>query len=73
MSSYSECCDISSCAPSIKLLRIQKHDFLNHLQIIHSLIKLERTEEALNYIEKISYDDAWILNVLAEYNKENNS
>ena len=34
-------------------LRTQRHDFLNHLQVVYSLIEMEEYEEANAYIEKI--------------------
>lgn len=41
-------------AESIDLLRIQRHDFINHLQVIHALLQLGRTEKALTYIEELA-------------------
>lgn len=38
------------------LLRIQRHDFINHLQVIHTMIQLGKTSKALNYIEELSKD-----------------
>jgi len=34
-------------------LRAQRHDFMNHLQVVHSLIELDEHSEANDYIEKI--------------------
>lgn len=34
-------------------LRAQRHDFLNHLQVVYSLIEMEDYEEANTYIEKV--------------------
>ena len=34
-------------------LRTQRHDFLNHLQVVYSLMEMQEYEEAGNYIEKI--------------------
>jgi len=36
-------------------MRAQRHDFLNHLQVVHSLIELNEHEEANSYIDKV-YD-----------------
>ena len=36
-----------------KTLRAQRHDFMNHLQVVHSLIELKQYEEAGDYIEKV--------------------
>jgi sensor histidine kinase regulating citrate/malate metabolism len=40
----------------VKLLRHQKHDFLNHLQVISGLLQLQKPEQALNYVRKITDD-----------------
>lgn len=34
-------------------LRTQRHDFLNHLQVVYSLIEMEEYQEANEYIEKV--------------------
>ena len=34
-------------------LRAQRHDFLNHLQVVYSLIEMEEYEEANDYIEQV--------------------
>ena len=37
-------------------MRIQRHDFLNHLQVVYSLIEMEEYEEANRYIEQVYGD-----------------
>ncbi len=37
-------------------LRVQRHDFINHLQVVHSLIQLKEYDEAADYIAEI-YED----------------
>jgi len=39
-----------------RALRAQRHDFLNHLQVVYSLIEMEEYSEAGDYIEKIYGD-----------------
>ncbi|SHK07496.1 Histidine kinase-, DNA gyrase B-, and HSP90-like ATPase [Clostridium cavendishii DSM 21758] len=39
-----------------KTLRAQRHDYLNHIQVIYSLMELEEYEEARNYIEPVYKD-----------------
>lgn len=34
-------------------LRAQRHDFLNHLQVVYSLMEMEEYDEANRYIEKV--------------------
>lgn len=38
------------------ILRAQRHDFLNHLQVVHTLLELDEYDEAKDYIEKV-YED----------------
>ena len=38
----------------IRLLKIQRHDFVNHLQVIHAMIQLGKSEKALFYIEELA-------------------
>ena len=42
------------CTQLMQLLRLQRHDFINHLQVIHALLQLGRLEKALQYIEELS-------------------
>ncbi len=37
-----------------KLLRAQRHDFMNYLQVIRTMIQLGRTEKALKYIDDLA-------------------
>ncbi|WP_055667031.1 sensor histidine kinase [Desnuesiella massiliensis] len=39
-----------------KTLRSQRHDFVNHLQVIYNLLELEEYDEGKSYIEKIYKD-----------------
>lgn len=37
-------------------LRAQRHDFMNHLQVVHSLIEMDEYKSASEYIEKVYTD-----------------
>lgn len=37
-------------------LRAQRHDFMNHLQVVYSLIEMSEQKEAADYIEKVYGD-----------------
>lgn len=37
-------------------LRAQRHDFLNHLQVVYGLIEMDEYDEARNYINKVYKD-----------------
>ena len=45
-------------------LRAQRHDFLNHIQVVYSLIELEEYEEAHSYLERVYGDIQRISRVL---------
>lgn len=43
-------------AKMLELISVQRHDFLNHLQVISGLIQLDKGAKARNYIQNISED-----------------
>ncbi|HHW02003.1 MAG TPA: hypothetical protein GXX35_04215 [Thermoanaerobacterales bacterium] len=45
------------CYKLIKAFRVQRHDFLNHLQIIYTMIQLKKYERVLDYINSIKKND----------------
>ncbi|HWR41186.1 MAG TPA: Spo0B domain-containing protein [Patescibacteria group bacterium] len=51
---------------AIRLLRRQRHDFINHLQVVYTLLQLGRNEKALAYIQKLAQDPDLISDVLRE-------
>ena len=55
---------------SVELLRIQRHDFINHLQVIHALLQLGRTEKALLYIEELAKNTDAISDTLKVYEEQ---
>ncbi|MCE5284295.1 MAG: Spo0B domain-containing protein [Pelosinus sp.] len=59
------------CNELIRLLRLQKHDFINHFQVVHGLIQLGKIDRALQYIEDLAKDPALVANTLREYKPEN--
>lgn len=44
-----------------RTLRAQRHDFVNHLQVVYSLMEMNEYDEAREYIEKV-YDDIQSIN-----------
>jgi sensor histidine kinase regulating citrate/malate metabolism len=58
---------------SVELLRIQRHDFINHLQVIHALLQLGRAEKALTYIEELAKGSSLISNTLKIYAEQRDS
>ena len=39
-----------------KLLRAQRHDFINHIQVVHAMLQLGRVEKAMRYMEDLAKD-----------------
>ena len=48
------------------LLKLQRHDFLNHLQVIQGFLQLGTTDRALRYMEDIIEDVRDIEKLLAK-------
>ncbi|MCX7780831.1 MAG: Spo0B domain-containing protein [Negativicutes bacterium] len=44
------------CPELARLLRVQRHDFINHAQVIHAFLQLGKTERAMHYIEELCRD-----------------
>ncbi len=38
----------------LQLLKVQRHDFVNHLQVIYTMIQLGKNDQALIYITDLS-------------------
>ena len=49
-------------------LRVQRHDFLNHLQVVYSLMEMKEYKEATSYIETVYGDIASVGKVLKTAN-----
>lgn len=58
------------CEELIRLLRVQRHDFVNHLQVIHAMLQLGRTEKALNYIEQLARDNGLVNDQIKMHNRQ---
>ncbi|HWQ61987.1 MAG TPA: Spo0B domain-containing protein [Negativicutes bacterium] len=48
------------CEEMERLLRAQRHDFINHIQVVHALLQLGRTEKALAYLEDLAKDPSLV-------------
>ena len=48
-------------AEAERLLRLQRHDFLNHIQVLYTLLQMGKHDRALAYIQKLSAPDALTL------------
>lgn len=59
------------CEELERLLRVQRHDFINHLQVIHAMLQLGRAEKALAYIEDLARDSSLVSDQLHMHNRQN--
>ena len=59
------------CNELIRLLKLQRHDFINHIQVVHGMLQLGKTERAMQYIEELAKDPALVSHTLEEYKAEN--
>lgn len=50
---------------NIQIFRKQRHDFMNHIQIIYGYLQLEKENMALEYIQKISMCNEMISEIYA--------
>ena len=64
--------ELSPDGETIRLLRCQRHDFINHLQVLYTLLQMGRTEKALVYIQELAQNPDKISDVLREqgYHRE---
>lgn len=53
------------CTELIRLLRVQRHDFINHIQVVHAMLELKKFDQAMRYIEDLAKDDCLIADTLA--------
>lgn len=44
------------CQEMIKMLRRQRHDFVNHIQVVHAYLQIGKVEKALAYLEELAKD-----------------
>ena len=47
-----------------RTLRMQRHDFLNHLQVVYSLLEMQEYKDATDYLEKVYGDIRAVSTVL---------
>lgn len=45
--------ELDSARALIQFLRLQQHDFMNHIQVIHGYLQLNKAHKAMEYIEDI--------------------
>lgn len=65
--------DQAVCEEASRLLRLQRHDFINHIQVIQALIQLGKVDRALRYIDEMVHSPEMTGNPLAAYQLTNSS
>jgi sensor histidine kinase regulating citrate/malate metabolism len=58
------------CEELERLLRAQRHDFINHIQVVHALLQMGRTEKALAYLEDLAKDPDLLAAPLRAHNRQ---
>lgn len=58
------------CEEIVTLLKKQRHDFVNHLQVIHAMLQMGRGEKALLYIEELAKDPGLVSDTLKAYEEQ---
>jgi sensor histidine kinase regulating citrate/malate metabolism len=52
------------CEELERLLKAQRHEFINHIQVIHAMLQLGRAEKAMKYIEDLARDPGLVADML---------
>ncbi|MDT8902245.1 Spo0B domain-containing protein [Anaeroselena agilis] len=55
------------CEELVRALRAQRHDFINHIQVVHALLQLGRTEKALAYLDDLAKDPEFLAGPLRQH------
>lgn len=55
------------CPELTRLLRIQRHDFINHAQVIHAFLQLGKADRAMRYIEELCKDPELLCSSLSQH------
>lgn len=58
---------------TIEKMRAQRHDFMNHLQVVYSLLQLKEFEESEDYLKKIYQDLKEVGNLMRTSNQAVNA
>ncbi len=58
------------CEELVKSLRAQRHDFINHIQVVHALLQLGRTEKALAYLDDLAKDPELVAGPLRQHTRQ---
>lgn len=59
------------CPELLRLLRIQRHDFINHIQVVHAMLELKKNDQAMQYLKDLARDDSLISDTLSMHHARN--
>lgn len=59
------------CPELTRLLRLQRHEFINHIQVVHALLQLGKIEKAKQYLEDLAKSPELTSGVMSDYKQEN--
>ncbi|MBP2644664.1 MAG: hypothetical protein H6Q75_104 [Firmicutes bacterium] len=59
--------DTPVCEELAKALRDQRHQFINHIQVIYALVELKRIDKALQYMDELSKSPELLTDPLKEH------
>ncbi|EGO64434.1 Spo0B domain-containing protein [Acetonema longum] len=59
------------CPELTRLLRLQRHEFINHIQVVHALLQLGKAEKAKQYLEDLAKSPDLASSVMSDYRPEN--
>ena len=55
------------CPELIRILRLQRHEFINHIQVVHALLQLGKTEKAKQYLEDLAKSPNLLTDTLSDH------
>ncbi|MBU2699795.1 sensor histidine kinase regulating citrate/malate metabolism [Sporomusaceae bacterium BoRhaA] len=58
------------CPAIIRMLRAQRHDFVNHIQVAHALLQLGKVDQAKDYLESVAKNTDMVAETLRLHAKE---
>lgn len=61
---------VTVCPEVTRMLRAQRHDFVNHIQVAHALLQLGKIDRAKDYLEGIAKDTNMVNETIRLYYQE---
>ncbi len=58
------------CPAIIRMLRAQRHDFVNHIQVVHALLQLGKIDRARDYLEGLAKNSDMVDETLRLHKQE---